>query len=170
MCDGEIVRTLSECAKQLIELLRASFPLASTLRKVSLMQVTIFPEVAREIRDVTFSGNFSEMAAKKAATGRGRPMGIYLTPDQVDVMADTLQSAVTYLKDAAKHMREDNLPKILVSAAKVIDEHIPIAANFAAKLFAEVGPASMAYRLGRKSRLELNQERHAKQKARKDPQ
>lgn len=131
------------------------------------MQSAISHEVAVDTLDVTFLGNFSAMAPKKAETARGRPTGIYLTPDQIEVMADTLMTAVTYLRDSAKYMRENSLPKILVPASKVVDDHIPIAANFSARLYAEVGPASMAYKLGRKSRLELNQERHAKQKSRK---
>lgn len=111
----------------------------------------------------------SSMAKKKTAeTEMGRPRAIPLDPEQFEVIAKAMRDAAAHLSDVAKFMRENSLEKLLIPAAKVIDEHLPAVQSFSRRAWAEVGPAATANLLGRKTRIEINQEKHAKQKARKD--
>ncbi len=109
--------------------------------------------------------NFSDMPRKKPVTdGMGRPRAIYVTPEQMTAMAAALKQSAEFLMDSAKFMRENNVDRVMLSAAKVFDEHLPAVQTFCRRAFAEVGPAATALALGRKTKTEHNQERHTKRK------
>lgn len=110
------------------------------------------------------------MPSRKAATPKGRPPSKGLTPEQFDILADQAADTSRHFRDVAKFMRENNMKTFMVQAAKVMDEHMPIAHSFSRRCLADVGPAATAFRLGRKTVLELNQEKHDRSKRRKDQQ
>lgn len=111
------------------------------------------------------------MARRKAAeTEMGRPRAIPMTAEKFEVIAAALKDAATYLGDTAKFMHDNSLSEFTLPAAKVMDEHLPAIQAFARRAFAEVGPALTSKQLGRKTKLEQNQQRHeryGKQKAAK---
>lgn len=108
----------------------------------------------------------SVMAKQQSVTKEtGRPRAIYVTPEQFEVMSTALKDAASHLADVAKFMRENKLPKMMMTAAKMMDEHLPAVQAFSRRSWAEVGPAATAYVLGRKTRIESSQEKYARRKS-----
>ncbi len=51
-------------------------------------------------RSATFFADDYGMLKKTLPSGRGRPPGVYLTPEQLEIVASMLSDAVTHLKDS----------------------------------------------------------------------
>jgi hypothetical protein len=144
-----------------MEFLIHIFPKECQLRKRGLPEMVGLSEHKSRSEFATIFGGNSDMP-RKGTTSGGRPRSIKLSPDQVEIIADALKNASTFLMDSAKFMRENNLDGITLPAAKVMDEHLPALSTFSRRLFAEVGPAATQKALGRPTRLEANQQRYEK--------
>ena len=111
--------------------------------------MSVLLEDAPEIISRTFFQEYSGVAKK---AGAGRPSAIALTPEEFDEIVIALRESADHLADSAKFMRENELPRLTIPAAKLLDEHLPGVEAFSRKVYSEVGPALRSFRLGRKTR------------------
>lgn len=121
----------------------------------------------KDVAGFSIQGKFAmkKKVAKEMPGGFGRPRAIPVSPEQMDQMAIDLNAVSLILAQTAKFCRENNLPLgFYMPAAKVFDEHLPAVLKFCRLAYAEAQPAATAKALGRKTKIERNQEKYDKRK------